>query len=185
MPRAGDYAIRGATAKFWRTTETADLGGAPLVQACASGRGGGRSARDLGPARERAGRGGSPSLPLALRAKLPPVSDDKPAAPAPKKTEDVLLVVGESEHGHAVLRKREQSIEVGELRPMAEGKPVYGEVVRLKPRADGAGCLFDVETIAARPVVAAGHGPAQVSNDTYRANWDAIFGARREPSQLN
>jgi hypothetical protein len=112
------------------------------------------------------------------------VSDDA-AAPKAKPKEDVLLVVGESEHGHAVVRKRDEAIEIGELRPAQEGKPIHGEMVRLKAREGGQGRLFDVETLVAKPVVAAGHGPAQVATDTYRANWDAIFGAREEPKALN
>ena len=113
------------------------------------------------------------------------MNDDAPAPPKPKTAEDVLLVVGESEHGHAVVRKRAETVEIGELRAVQEGKPIHGEVVRLQPREDGAGRLFDVETLAARPTVAAGHGPAQVATETYRTNYDAIFGARKASGELN
>jgi hypothetical protein len=117
------------------------------------------------------------------------VSDDKPASP-PDKGKDMLLVLGESAHGHAVVRKREQSLEVGEIRPMQHGKPVHGEVVKLAPRGE-SDRLFDVEVVVPREA-RAGSGPAQVATDAYRANWEAIFGGERAdeereatPDELN
>jgi hypothetical protein len=107
-----------------------------------------------------------------------------PAAPAPK--EDVLFVHSPSEggEGYRVIRKRENTIEVGEIRAMQEGRPVHGDVVRLKPREEHQR-LFDVEVLMSRDEVqskgALAHaGPAQVATDAYRENWDAIFGARGE-----
>lgn len=99
--------------------------------------------------------------------------------------EDVLFVVGESEHGHAVLRKRDDKVELGEVRPTQDGKPIHGEVVRLKPR-DESGRVFDVEVLAAPPTLPPrASGPAQVATNTYRANWDAIFGERAAKHELN
>lgn len=122
------------------------------------------------------------------RDKVPFVSADPPAPPKPK-TDDAILVLGKSEHGHTVLRKRSEAVELGEMRPAQEGKPIHGELVKLTPREDGGGRLFDVETIVARPTVvskqgaeaasAAKHGPAQVATEAYRANWDAVFGSRK------
>lgn len=109
--------------------------------------------------------------------------DSAPPKPKPKPADDVLFVVGASEHGHAVVRKRSEAIELGELRTAPEGKPVHGELVKLTPREDGGGRLFNVETLAAKPAVAAKaakHGPAQVATESYRANWEAVFGARKE-----
>lgn len=124
-----------------------------------------------------------PFLSTRPRGKLTRVSGDKPAR---TPSEDVLFVVGESEHGHAVLRKRDDKVELGEVRPTQEGKSIHGEVVRLKPRDEG-GRVFDVEVLAAPPTVpsARASGPAQVATNTYRANWDAIFGERAAKHELN
>jgi hypothetical protein len=112
---------------------------------------------------------------------------DPPAEPAaPKPKEDVVFVHSPSEagEGYRVIRKRENTIEVGEIRAVQEGRPVHGDVVRLKPREEHQR-LFDVEVLMSRDELKAkaalGHaGPAQVATDAYRENWDAIFGARRE-----
>jgi len=84
-----------------------------------------------------------------------------------------------------VLRAREQGLELGELRPIQEGKPLAGDIVKLKPRA-GMPRVCDVETQLSREELdqlsggagrRLGHaGPARVSSDAYRTNWDAIYG---------
>ncbi len=106
------------------------------------------------------------------------------AAPPPPK-EDVVFVHSPSEsgEGYRVIRKRDTTIEVGEIRAVQEGRPLHGDVVRLKPREDNQR-LFDVEVLMSREELrskgALGHaGPAQVATDAYRENWEAIFGARR------
>jgi hypothetical protein len=48
--------------------------------------------------------------------------------------------------GAAVLRKRGEDLEVGAIRPVEEGKPLHGEVVRLRPRA-GQPHVCDVEVL--------------------------------------
>jgi hypothetical protein len=115
--------------------------------------------------------------------------DDHPGA-APK--EDVLFVHSPSEDGEGlrVVRKRDDAIEVGELRALAEGKPAHGDIVKLTQR-EGAPRLFDVEVMvrSARKEppatdVAARTGPAQVASAAYRRNWEAIFGPRPE-DELN
>lgn len=121
------------------------------------------------------------------------------------KKPDVVLVHGrtEDQKGLRVLRARESGIEVGEVRPLEEGKPIDGDVVKLVPRAD-APYLCDVETqvsldelrkksAALRGGASGGggpsrtdvattrkkSGPAQVATDAYRANWDAIWSRPR------
>jgi hypothetical protein len=105
--------------------------------------------------------------------------------------EDVVFVGGPAEGGEGlrVLRKREDAIEVGEIRPVQEGRPLQGELVRLKPRREHDR-VFDVEVLLSRdeihPHAALGHaGPAQVASDAYRSNWDAIFGPSEEPDLPN
>ncbi|MFT3768737.1 MAG: hypothetical protein QM820_25100 [Minicystis sp.] len=109
--------------------------------------------------------------------------------PPPKKKEDVLFVHSPTEggEGYRVIRKREDAIEVGEMRAVQEGRPLQGELVRLSPR-EGQERLFDVEVLVSREELGQGgerSGPAQVATDAYRANWEAIFGAREEPGLPN
>lgn len=114
----------------------------------------------------------------------------------PPRKEDVVFVHGKAEAGEGlrVIRKREDRIEIGEIRPVQEGKPLQGEVVKLSPREDQPR-VFDVEVLVSKEEAlgaALGHaGPAQVATAAYRSNWDAIFGEREEsspppdPSSLN
>jgi hypothetical protein len=95
------------------------------------------------------------------------------------KKEDVLLVGGPTESGEGchVLRKRDDQLEVGELRAVREGRPLQGELVRLKPRQESER-LFDVDVVMAapkRPEARSNAGPAQVASDDYRRNWDRVF----------
>lgn len=94
------------------------------------------------------------------------------AAPA---TGDRLLLHSQSETGVRVLRQRRGQIELGELRPMREGKPIEGEVVRLAPT--GRERLFDVETLYEPPPQRSAKGPPKVASAAFRAEWDRIFGA--------
>jgi hypothetical protein len=98
----------------------------------------------------------------------------------------VALVFGQDEHGTHILRRRseEAPLEAGLLRPLREGKPIDGEVVRLTPRRE-APLLFDVKTELPDPrgPRATAEGPAQVATDAYRRGWDAVWGGRRRGSQ--
>jgi hypothetical protein len=113
-----------------------------------------------------------------------------------KKAEfkDVALVLGQTEDrkGYQILRKRadEDSVEMGTVRPLEEGKPIDGEVLAFKARKDHP-MLFDVKShfdpnadtdSGGKSSV----GPAKVSTAQYRSGWDAIWGKRkRPPSELN
>jgi hypothetical protein len=105
-----------------------------------------------------------------------------------EKKSDVLLVgppTGDGE-GFKVLRRREETLEVGELRNVKEGKPIHGDLVKLTPR-EGEERLFDVDVIVPKKALAADtqrKGPAQVATDTYRDNWDQIFAARKAKPEL-
>lgn len=108
-----------------------------------------------------------------------------PKSSEPKKTEakqeDVVLVHGRTEdgEGHVVLRKRGDTLALGEVRPMREGRPITGELVKLKPRDDHPN-LADVEVVHAVPESRG--GPARVSTPAYRAGWAQVFGEKK-PSQ--
>ena len=103
------------------------------------------------------------------------------------RKDDVVFVHSkvESGEGFRVIRKRDDVIEIGEMRPVQEGKPLTGEIVKLNPRKDHEQ-IFDVEVLVSKDEVrgtALGHsGPAQVATAAYRSNWETIFGAREEPS---
>lgn len=114
-----------------------------------------------------------------------------------KKAEfkDVALVVGQTEDrkGYQILRKRadNDTVEMGTVRPLEEGKPIEGEVVGLKARKEHP-MLFDVKTHfdpsadAEGPTKLLSAGPAKVATEKYRSGWDAIWGGRkRTPSALN
>ena len=80
------------------------------------------------------------------------------------RVEDVVLLHSPTESGDGirVVRKRKDSIELGELRPMKEGQPIHGEVVRLTQRAESER-LFDCEVMvpsqtAKEPSAGAGAG---------------------------
>jgi len=103
--------------------------------------------------------------------------------PAPPPKQDVVFVHSPAEagEGYRVIRKRDETIEVGEIRAVKEGKPLHGDLVKLTQRKEHER-LFDVEVLASREETkqpaALGHaGPAQVASEAYRANWEAIFGA--------
>jgi hypothetical protein len=94
--------------------------------------------------------------------------------------------------GVHVLRARNERLEAGELRALAEGKPVVGEVVTLEPRKDDPR-ICDVRdswrppagTIVKSSSPPSKKGPAQVASDAYREHWDEIFGKTGGGGALN
>lgn len=92
---------------------------------------------------------------------------------------DVVVLAGPTEDGKGanVLRVRPGHLEAGEVRPLEDGKPIAGDVVRLKPR-ESAPAVCDVEVLHEGPAPERrSTKPAQVASRAYRKNWDAIFGA--------
>ncbi len=112
--------------------------------------------------------------------------DDPKSAPGGQAKKDVLFVYGKTEgDALSVLRQRGETLEVGAIRQLEEGKPVHGEIVRLQ-RRDEHPLLFDVNVLAdTRPQRAGGSGPAQVASDAYRENWEAVFGGAKKDGGLN
>jgi len=104
---------------------------------------------------------------------------------------DVAIVCGVSDDGQGVeiIRKRGERIEAGTVRRLEQGKPIHGEVVRLRPREHFPMiCDVEVEVPAQRTgePFAVSSGPAQVATETYRKNWDAIYGrGKKQRSMLN
>ena len=105
----------------------------------------------------------------------------EPSAPA---SSDVVLIHNVSADGKRidVLRYRNERVEHGALRPVQQGQPVHGELVRLRPRPDFP-LLCDVSVELAAPKAAPPtdspslprKGPAQVATERYRNNWDRIW----------
>ena len=117
----------------------------------------------------------------AARAEVPARAE----APA----QDVVLLGPKTADGAGVhvLRAREEKIEVGELRPLEEGRPIVGEIVTLAPRKDNPR-LCDVTdsyrapALTSTPALAAAQkGPAKVATEAYREGWDEIFGKKPSP----
>jgi hypothetical protein len=102
-----------------------------------------------------------------------------------EKDADVVLLHSPTEDGGGVrvVRARQGQVEVGEVRPLTEGKPIAGEVVTLKPRPEAPRiCDVSVQHETKKP--ARTDGPAQVATDAYRDNWEATFG-RKDAAGLN
>lgn len=101
-----------------------------------------------------------------------------------QKSDDLVFVYGKSTDGKSydVLRQRGEAIEAGRLRPLDEGKPIHGEVVRLAPRQDSP-VLFDVEVH--HDARASTSGPAKVASDEYRRGWESIWAKSPSKHTLN
>lgn len=121
-----------------------------------------------------------------------------------KRDLDVAIVCGVSDDGQGVdvIRRRGERLEAGTVRRLEQGKPIHGEVVRLRPREQFP-MICDVEVEMPAP----GHSssrhsapessspgqlssgaatgrPAQVATETYRKNWDAIYGRSKKPGSV-
>ena len=115
------------------------------------------------------------------RADQPAPPERSPPEPAKN---DVALLCGATSDGQGVnvVRCRDGVLSAGAVRPLVQGQPINGEVVRLSPRPEMPR-VCDVEVQYEPPASrtdGARKGPAQVASDVYRENWDAIF-KRTEP----
>ncbi len=93
---------------------------------------------------------------------------------------DVALVTGPTEDakGARIVRLKDDQLSFGEVRALEEGKPINGEVLKLTPRKEHPNvCDIDVVMEAPKHVLRDGKGPAKVASESYRANWDKVFGA--------
>ena len=112
------------------------------------------------------------------------------------KPDDVVLVHGRTEDGALqVIRKKGDELSAGELRPVEEGKPIRGNLLKLTPREETP-LLADVEEEIAvsapgasdgasdrasdRASEGALSGPPQVATDSYRKGWDGLWGRKRK-----
>jgi hypothetical protein len=111
---------------------------------------------------------------MASKSRKKSTSDDR----------DLVWVCARSEDGnqYGVVRQRGTEVQAGVIRPLTEGKPIQGEVVRLRPRDDSP-VLFDVEVQHAPDRTAA--GPPHVSTESYRRGWESIWASKPRDRTLN
>jgi hypothetical protein len=111
-------------------------------------------------------------------------SESPKNASANRDLTDVVLVYGKSEDGrrYDVIRQRGAEVQAGTMRPLYEGKPIHGEVVRLKPREDSP-ALFDVEV--QHDMRGSTGRPAKVATEQYRKGWESIWAKKRDTRTLN
>ncbi len=102
----------------------------------------------------------------------------------PKAPKDVVLPFAPTEDGKGVrvLRAREDRVEAGEVRPIVDGQPLHGELVRLTPRED-APALCDVTVL--HDAKGDRSRPSQVATNSYRQRWTEIFGDKSEPASIS
>jgi hypothetical protein len=105
-----------------------------------------------------------------------------------KGDHDVVFLQGPTDDGEGTraLRSRPGKLELAELRPVKEDRPLArtSELVGLRPTR--LPYMYEVETLMKKPEPAeekptaeTGHGgPPRVSSDTYRKNFDRIFGKK-------
>ena len=133
-----------------------------------------------------------------MTTKKQPADEGNPA-PAAASSGDVALIhsVTADGEGFNVLRARDNRLELGAVRPLREGVPITGEVVKLRPR-ENCPVLCDVEVQLAAPQLPSDRqlaapaadvspvrsGPAQVATDEYRKNWDVIWNRSPEKAKL-
>ena len=106
---------------------------------------------------------------------------------------DVALIHGVTDEGDLrIVRQRADRVEFGAVRPLREGVPISGEVVRLTPCKEFP-LLCDVKSEfhasepqrdVAEPTAAPHKGPARVASKNYRANWDLIWNRRGSSDDL-
>jgi len=105
--------------------------------------------------------------------------------PKPKPApDDIAILHGRTEDGEGtrVLRIKGDGVYAGELRPAREGQPLSsGELVRLRPLCEGEPiCEVEVLHASATPETPCERrdvsGPARVASESYRRNWQAVFG---------
>ncbi len=111
----------------------------------------------------------------------PPKKDITPApAPEPPEDHDVVLLTGSrTEDGEGVhaLRARPNKLELAEIRPLKEGKPLNeGELISLHAREESP-ALYDVKVEYAKGKEHA--GPVRVTTSSYRQGWEAIFSKKK------
>ena len=97
---------------------------------------------------------------------------------------DVVMIarVDSTRNEIHVIKPVADGIEKAVLRPVEEGVPLMGDLVRLHPNPDFP-MLAEIETVMRHPdgksrARRSSDGPPMVASEAYRRGWDAIFGVR-------
>lgn len=113
----------------------------------------------------------------------------------PKITKDIAFITGQNAEGHRLVTRIQGTDEkptrlmMGELRPVQDGVPLTGELVRLERSADGS--HYKVETLVEDPYRKEREQARNQSRRTFgstakmRENWDRIFGPKPDPTEVN
>jgi hypothetical protein len=104
--------------------------------------------------------------------------------------DDWVIVMGATEDGGGVevARVRQQRVEMGQVRPLRAGQPIYGEVVKLTPMPDlPAVCAVEIHCAAPTPAADEGarNGPVMVNSHAYRDSWERIWGPQTLENKPN
>jgi hypothetical protein len=130
------------------------------------------------------GGAGPSATALEPRPETSPAPTNEGDASTTAKQDVVLLGPPTADGGGVhVLRARNERVEAGELRPVQEGRPLVGELVNLRPRADAPRLCdvtesWDPKDAAARGALdaqGAHKGPARVATNAYRDGWEHVF----------
>jgi hypothetical protein len=95
--------------------------------------------------------------------------------------ETVTIHATDSDGGIYVTRHQADGDHRDVFERVKDGEPLYNETVQLRESSELPPNTYYSETIF-KPTHS---GPAQVSTDEYRHNWDTIFGKNRESKELN
>ena len=112
-----------------------------------------------------------------------PAPEKEKKVELPPDHDVVMLTGGRSEDGQGLtaIRSRPDKLELAELRPVQEGKPLAGkELISLHAR-EGSPVLWDVKVEHRGADGTASHaGPARVTSRPYRKGWDKVFGGGKK-----
>ena len=115
------------------------------------------------------------------------MQSEPPSKPDPSPDYDVVMVHGRTDDGEGlkVLRSRPGRLDAAEVRALKEGAPILdGEVIKLSPRPESP-ALYNVQVQYSAASDKAHAGPARVSTERFRRNWDTIFGVKTESAQTD
>jgi hypothetical protein len=95
--------------------------------------------------------------------------------------DDWVILMGATDDGAGVdvARVRKERVELGQLRSLRAGQPIYGEVVKLTPMREAPSiCAVEVQCAAPSPTPteSSPKGPSKVNSHAFRSSWERIWG---------
>lgn len=98
---------------------------------------------------------------------------------------DLAILGPKTPSGHKVVRVKgdqegPKEVLFGEIRPVKDGEPIFGDMVRLDRKGDSN--VYGVETLLENPMKPepprGGKRPPMVSSEAYREGWERVFGSK-------